>query len=54
MVSQKISIKTALIIVDVQKGIDDPYWAKDGPRNGPDGEANIPVQRTRRALRVSV
>ena len=30
-----------LIIVDVQKGIDDPYWATDGPPNGLDGEANI-------------
>lgn len=41
MASPKISNDTALIIVDVQKGIDDFYWAKDGPRNGTDGEASI-------------
>ena len=32
---------TALVIVDVQRAIDDPSWAIDGPRNNPDAEANI-------------
>jgi len=29
----------ALLIVDVQKAIDAPYWAALGPRNNPDAEA---------------
>jgi len=32
---------TALVIVDVQRAIEDPSWAIDGPRNNPDAEANI-------------
>jgi hypothetical protein len=32
---------TALLIIDVQRAIDDPSWAADGPRNNPDAEANI-------------
>jgi len=32
---------TALLIVDVQRAIDDPSWAADGPRNNPRAEANI-------------
>jgi len=32
---------TALVIVDVQRAIDDPSWAIDGPRNNPGAEANI-------------
>ena len=31
----------ALILIDLQKAIDDPRWAADGPRNNPDAEANI-------------
>lgn len=31
----------ALIIIDVQKGIDAPYHAAHGPRNNPDAERNI-------------
>jgi nicotinamidase-related amidase len=32
---------TALLVVDVQRAIDDPSWAADGPRNNPGAEANI-------------
>jgi nicotinamidase-related amidase len=32
---------TALLIVDLQRAIDDPSWAAEGPRNNPDAEANI-------------
>ncbi len=31
----------ALLIIDLQKAIDDPRWAAEGPRNNPDAEANI-------------
>lgn len=31
----------ALLIVDLQKAIDDPRWAAIGPRNNPQAEANI-------------
>jgi nicotinamidase-related amidase len=31
----------ALLIVDLQLAIDDPSWAKHGPRNNPDAEKNI-------------
>lgn len=31
----------ALLIVDLQKAIDDPRWAASGPRNNPRAEANI-------------
>jgi nicotinamidase-related amidase len=31
----------ALLVIDLQKAIDDPRWAKEGPRNNPEAEANI-------------
>ena len=31
----------ALLIIDVQRAIDDPSWAATGPRNNPDAEARI-------------
>ena len=31
----------ALVIIDLQQAIDDPSWAKFGPRNNPDAEKNI-------------
>lgn len=33
-----VTDKTALIIIDVQDGLDDPYW---GRRNNPDAEKNM-------------
>jgi nicotinamidase-related amidase len=33
--------RAALLIVDVQKGIDAAYHAADGPRNNPEAEKNI-------------
>ena len=30
---------TALLLIDLQKAIDDPRWAADGPRNNPGAEA---------------
>jgi nicotinamidase-related amidase len=36
-----ISPAPALIIIDVQKAIDDPRWARYGPRNNPSAERNI-------------
>jgi nicotinamidase-related amidase len=41
----------ALLIIDLQKAIDDPIWAKDGPRNNPQAEGNIAMllERWRRS-----
>jgi nicotinamidase-related amidase len=32
---------TALVVVDVQRAIDNPRWAEAGPRNNPEAEGNI-------------
>ena len=37
----KLPAGTALLIIDLQKAIDDPTWAAEGPRNNPDAEANV-------------
>ena len=31
----------ALLIIDLQKAIDDPRWASEGPRNNPAAESNV-------------
>lgn len=36
-----IPLNAALIIIDVQQAIDDPQWARWGPRNNPQAEDNI-------------
>lgn len=33
--------RAVLLVIDVQKAIDAPYHAADGPRNNPDAERNI-------------
>ncbi len=38
MTTEKFSQKTALIVIDMQKGFDDPVW---GQRNNPQAESNI-------------
>jgi nicotinamidase-related amidase len=39
MASIRLPAPTALILVDLQRAIDDPRWAADGPRNNPGAEA---------------
>ncbi|MGY8997084.1 MAG: cysteine hydrolase family protein [Alphaproteobacteria bacterium] len=41
MAPPQIDDQTALVLIDVQKSIDEPVWAMDGPRNNEDGEANL-------------
>ncbi|WP_044560602.1 cysteine hydrolase family protein [Azospirillum sp. B4] len=31
----------ALLLIDLQRAIDDPRWAVEGPRNNPEAEANV-------------
>ena len=33
--------EAALLVIDLQKAIDHPKWAKAGPRNNPQAEANV-------------
>jgi nicotinamidase-related amidase len=37
----QLAENTALVLVDLQRAIDDPSWAADGPRNNPDAESNV-------------
>jgi nicotinamidase-related amidase len=37
----RVPANTALLVIDVQKAIDDPAWSKEGQRNYPDAERNI-------------
>jgi len=37
----RIAANTALLVIDVQRAIDDPVWSKEGPRNNPDAERKI-------------
>ena len=37
----RVAANTALLVIDVQRAIDDPVWSKEGPRNNPDAERNI-------------
>jgi nicotinamidase-related amidase len=36
-----IDISPALLVIDMQRAIDDPTWAAAGPRNNPLAEANV-------------
>ncbi|MBY6260774.1 cysteine hydrolase [Azospirillum sp. 412522] len=38
---EKLPPDAALLIIDVQKAIDDPRWHRIGPRNNPDAESNV-------------
>lgn len=38
---EKLPPHAALLIVDLQKAIDDPRWSVAGPRNNPQAETNI-------------
>lgn len=37
----QLPAQTGLMVIDVQRAIDDPKWAADGPRNNIRGETNI-------------
>ncbi|SMH52180.1 cysteine hydrolase family protein [Azospirillum agricola] len=39
--SDTLPASAALLVVDLQRAIDDPRWAAVGPRNNPRAEANI-------------
>ena len=40
-IAGRMQADAALILIDLQKAIDDPRRAADGPRNNPDAEASI-------------
>ncbi|WP_085901830.1 cysteine hydrolase family protein [Kiloniella majae] len=37
----KLPTNTALVIIDVQRAIDEAFWSKHGPRNNPDAEQKM-------------
>lgn len=37
----RLAPNAALLIIDLQRAIDDPRWAAEGPRNNPQAEANV-------------
>jgi nicotinamidase-related amidase len=37
----QLAANTALVLIDLQRAIDDPSWAADGPRNNPQAERNV-------------
>jgi nicotinamidase-related amidase len=37
----QLAANTALVLVDLQRAIDDPSWAAEGPRNNPQAEGNV-------------
>jgi nicotinamidase-related amidase len=37
----ELPLNTALVLVDLQRAIDDPAWASEGPRNNPQAESNV-------------
>jgi nicotinamidase-related amidase len=37
----QLAENAALLIIDVQKAIDDPVWSREGPRNNPTAERNM-------------
>jgi nicotinamidase-related amidase len=41
--TMQLPANTALVLVDLQRAIDDPSWAADGPRNNPEAESNVAV-----------
>ena len=38
---EKLPFNAALLVIDLQKAIDDPRWSLIGPRNNPQAEANV-------------
>ena len=38
---ETLSSNAALLVIDLQKAIDDPRWSRTGPRNNPQAEANV-------------
>ncbi|WP_207457937.1 cysteine hydrolase family protein [Azospirillum sp. SYSU D00513] len=41
MTAPTLPRNAALLLVDLQRAIDDPRWARHGPRNNPDAEARV-------------
>ncbi|WP_449233582.1 cysteine hydrolase family protein [Azospirillum doebereinerae] len=54
--SERLPPDAALLVVDLQRAIDDPRWARVGPRNNPQAEANVAalLDAWRRAGRLVV